>query len=263
MGLRDLCDRHAGWPAFYQVQPEHIHMYLDLGLTMLKLGEEARVRLDTFSLEGRNRKEFRNTLSKFDKLQCAFEVIPRERIPDVLPELRRISDTWLADKNTREKGFSLGFFDEHYLRRFPVAVVRVEGTIAAFANVWITGGREELSLDLMRYDASAPSGIMDYMFVQLMLWGKQEGYRWFNLGVAPLSGLENRNLAPLWHRLGSLVFRHGEHFYNFQGLRRYKAKFEPEWKPVYLACPGGLALPRVLTSTAALISGGMRGIFAK
>ena len=77
------------------------------------------------------------------------------------------------------------------------------------------------------------------------------------------AGLERRTIAPLWSRLGALVFRHGEHFYNFQGLRQYKEKFEPVWEPRYLACPGGLTLPRVLGDIAALIGRGFRGVVAK
>ena len=66
-----------------------------------------------------------------------------------------------------------------------------------------------------------------------------QGYRWFNLGMAPLSGLEAHPLAPAWHRVGNFIFRHGEHFYNFEGLRRYKAKFDPAWEPRYLVARGG------------------------
>ena len=84
-----------------------------------------------------------------------------------------------------------------------------------------------------------------------------------NLGMAPLSGLEDRTLTPLWNRLGAFVFRHGEHFYNFQGLRQYKEKFAPEWTPRYLASPGGLALPRILANVATLISGGLKGVLTK
>jgi phosphatidylglycerol lysyltransferase len=56
------------------------------------------------------------------------------------------------------------------------------------------------------------------------------------------------------------VYRHGEHFYNFQGLRQYKEKFDPVWTPRYLASPGGLALPAVLVDVAALMAGGLFGI---
>ena len=80
---------------------------------------------------------------------------------------------------------------------------------------------------------------MEYLFVGLMLWGRDEGYRRFNLGMAPLSGIQDRTLAPLWNRMGAFLYRHGEHFYNFQGLRDFKQKYDPDWQPKYLACPGG------------------------
>ena len=103
---------------------------------------------------------------------------------------------------------------------------------------------------------------MDYLFVEAMLWGQSEGYRWFSLGMAPLAGLERHRLAPGWHKLGRLVYRYGEHFYNFEGLRRYKEKFQPEWQPRYLAAPAGRALPRVLLDVTTLISGGLAGAVA-
>jgi phosphatidylglycerol lysyltransferase len=118
-------------------------------------------------------------------------------------------------------------------------------------------------MDLMRFSADAPRGVMDYLFAEMMLWGKAAGFRVFSLGMAPLSGLESHALAPLWSRVGALVYRHGEHFYNFRGLRAYKDKFGPQWEPRYLASPGGLVLPRVLTNVAALISGGLKGVLSK
>jgi phosphatidylglycerol lysyltransferase len=144
-----------------------------------------------------------------------------------------------------------------------VGLIRKNGKIVAFANLWRGAAKEELSIDLMRYLPDAPHGVMEFLFVQLMLWGKTEGYRWFNLGMAPLSGLEDRGLAPLWSRVGAYVFRHGEHFYNFQGIRRYKEKFDPEWVPKYLACPGGMVITRILANVASLISGGMKGVITK
>lgn len=97
----------------------------------------------------------------------------------------------------------------------------------------------------------------------MMLWGRDQGYDWFNLGMAPLSGMESSESAPLWHKLGHWVAHHGEHFYNFEGLRRYKEKFDPVWSPKYLICPGGLALPRILADVGGLVSGGLKGILFK
>jgi phosphatidylglycerol lysyltransferase len=148
------------------------------------------------------------------------------------------------------------------LRRCPLAVVRRNHDVLAFANLWQGADREELSIDLMRYVATAPPGIMDFLFAELMLWGRAEGYRWFNLGMAPLSGLEARPLGPLVERFGAWLYRHGEAFYNFQGLREYKQKFSPVWTARYLVSPGGLALPRILADLAALVSGGARATLA-
>jgi phosphatidylglycerol lysyltransferase len=261
--FREQCDRFDGWTVFYEVYPETLHLYLDLGLTLLKLGEEGRVSLETFSLEGSAHKGLRYTAHRFERDGCIFEIIPAEEVYNLLPEFKIISNLWLKEKNTREKGFSLGFFKEDYLKRFPAGVVRKEGRVLGFTNVWIGADKKELSIDLMRYRPDAPNGLMEYLFIQLMLWGKQEGYEWFNLGMAPLSGLEEHDLAPLWSRLGAFVFHHGEHFYNLQGLRAYKEKFDPIWKPKYLASPGGFSLPRILSNIASLISGSMKGVVAR
>ena len=256
--FRELVDRHGGLTVFYEVGTEYLPIYLDLGLSLLKLGEEARVPLTGFSLEGHARKTLRAAHRHAERDGCGFEIVPASGVAALLGELRQVSDAWLAEKAAREKGFSLGFFAPDYLRACPVAVVRRESRIVAFANLWFGAGHEELSVDLMRYRPESPPGLMDYLFVELMLWGSREGYRWFNFGMAPLAGLEDRTLAPLWHRAGAFVFRHGQHFYGFEGLRQYKQKFEPKWTPRYLACPGGLVLPEVLVSLAALVSGGPR-----
>jgi phosphatidylglycerol lysyltransferase len=192
-----------------------------------------------------------------------FEVLPPERVPGLLPELRAISDAWLREKRTREKGFSLGSFREAYVARFPVAVARRNGAIVAFANIWTARPGTEASIDLMRYTPDAPGGVMQYLFTELMLWAKGQGYQRFELGMAPFSGLERRALAPLWSRAGAFMYRHGEHFYNFQGLREYKEKFDPVWEPRFLASPGGLALPRILAHIATLIAGGIGGVVSK
>ena len=259
----EICDRYDGQPVFYQVDGQILDLYTNLGMMFLKFGEEARVSLTSFSLEGNARKGLRHSHNKLSRNNYTFRVIPIDQVPAILDSLQRISDAWLREKNTREKGFSLGSFDPAYISHCPVAVVDSPDGIAAFANLWQGSGKEELSIDLMRYLPSCPEGIMDYLFIELMLWGRQEGYQWFNLGMAPLSGLENRALAPFWSKAGALIFRHGEHFYNFRGLRQYKDKFGPEWHPKYVACRGGLALPRILTNIASLTSGSLGGIVAK
>jgi phosphatidylglycerol lysyltransferase len=261
--LREISDHHGGQTVFYQVGPERLALYVDLGLAALKIGEEARVPLAEFSLEGAARAELRQSHRRAQRDGATFEVLPPEAIEPLLPVLQRISTAWLTSKSTAEKRFSVGAFSPQYLRQFPLAVVRCGGAPAAFANLWTTGTRAELSVDLMRFGPEAPRSAMDYLFIELMLWGRAAGFRSFNLGMAPLSGLETHPLAPAWHRVGNFIFRYGEHFYNFEGLRRYKAKFDPQWEPRYLVARGGIALPRVLIDVSVLIAGGMKELFAR
>ena len=75
---------------------------------------------------------------------------------------------------------------------------------------------------------------------------------------APLSGLPRHRLASLWSRVGSFVYKRSDRFYNFEGLRAYKDKLKPDWRPKYLAFPGGLALPQILMDVTGLIASSPR-----
>lgn len=256
-------DRAGGWPVFYKIGPTLLYLYLDHGLSVAKLGEEARVSLTNFSMDGPTRRNIRRVWRKIVDEGCSFEVIPADQITPLLPELRAVSDAWLTEKQAREKGFSLGFFDEKYVREYPIGVVRKDGRIIAFGNIWLSGDHEELEIDLMRYTADAPPGIMRYVIAEMMMWGKQHGYRWFNLGMAPLSGLSSHAGAPIWNQIGVAIRGAGERFYNFQGIREFKQWFYPEWSPRFLASPGGAIRPLILANIASLISGGLDGLVKK
>ena len=128
----------------------------------------------------------------------------------------------------------------------------------AFANVLTGPGKQELSIDLMRYSRAAPEGIMDYLFVKLLKWGKEAGYETFNFGMAPLASVGELSGARLWEKLAHLLFRHGEGLYNFQGLRAYKAKFHPTWVPRYMAYPEFWEWPLAVVQVSVLIAGGWR-----
>jgi phosphatidylglycerol lysyltransferase len=261
--FKNLAEHYNGWPVFYEVGYQNLFRYIDMGMTVLKIGEDGRVNLGEFSLIGSRYKSLRYIHNRLSKEGFQFEVIPPEKVPPILSELRSVSDEWLHDKKAGEKGFSLGFFDDRYLCYFPIAVVRLQDKILAFANLWQGGGQKELSIDLMRYSNNAPHGIMDFIFCEIMFWAQSQGYKWFNLGMVPLAGLESDKAASLWGNIGTFVYRHGEHFYNFKGLRSYKDKFNPVWQPQYLVSPGGLQLPVIFANLTALIGGGLKQVISK
>lgn len=175
-------------------------------------------------------------------------------------DLRAVSDHWLGAHAGGELGFSLGRFDIAYLRRFPIAVLREgAGQVAAFANLLATPDRRLVAADLMRYDSGAPHGIMDALLAEMMLWGRAHGYVEFELGMAPLAGLEVTGPASLTRRVEALIYRWAERLYGFKGLRAYKQKFGPVWRPVFLAAAPGLGPMAALADVGRLTRGaGMR-----
>lgn len=251
--LRALSHREQGRLLLYEVTPAVLDVAIGLGLQIVKYGEEALVDLAQFTLDTPALRSIRKSERAAAKAGATFRIIPAAAVPVIMDELQAISDEWLASRHGREKGFSLGFFDRAYMSAFDMALVMVGNRPVAFANLWLTAGKEQASVDLMRHSHDAPRGSMDFLFANLMLWAKAQGYQRFTLGMVPLSGIEGRRLAPAWARAAAMVFRHGERFYGFRGLRAYKDKFAPRWEPRYLAGPQGVALLQSLRDIAKLI----------
>jgi phosphatidylglycerol lysyltransferase len=251
-------------PVFYQISISEMPRLVDMGFKLYKLGEEARVPLATFTLDGANARRLRQASNRFHQAGLKFAIWEPAQVIAEMATLRAVSAAWLAEHHAGEKGFSLGCFDPEYLKHFRCAVVAdPAGQIIAFCNILATENKAELSIDLMRHLPTAPNGVMDAMFIELMLWGQAEGYQQFNLGMAPLSGLSTHSLAPLWNKLAYRIFHRGETFYHFRGLRGYKDKFKPEWESRYIAVQSAWSLPSALLDATALIGGGLRATLSR
>lgn len=256
----EMATDHGGRAAFYHVRPVMLPLFLDCGLHLFKLGEHAHVELPGFSLRGALRANLRSGVNRGEREGLRFEVVPPEGVDALLPALREVSDAWLAQQRGGEKGFSVGRFDEDYLRRLPVAVVRREDRVIAFANLQATDAHEDAALDLMRHLPDVPPGTMDFLMAKIILHLQAEGYQRFGLGMSPMAGMAERSGAPKWQRLGRLVFEHGDRFYNFRGLRSFKDKFGPVWEARFLAAPRGLSTAFIMADVTTLIGGGAKKV---
>ncbi|PQM28797.1 GNAT family N-acetyltransferase [Sphingopyxis lindanitolerans] len=252
--LRERADAAQGRLLLYQIGARCLPHAIDLGLSIVKYGEEARVDLADFTLAGPQAKTLRHAERRAVEGGANFAILPAIAVPAHIAELKAVSDDWLRAKQQREKAFSLGSFDPAYMAHFPCAVVRMEGRIIAFANILATPNREEMSVDLMRHVAALPYGVMDFLFIRLMEHARAQGYRRFTLGIAPLAGIDGRKLAPAWARGAAFLFRHGEMLYGFGGLRSYKAKFATHWEPRYIAGPRGMAFARSMAAVHRIVS---------
>jgi phosphatidylglycerol lysyltransferase len=264
LAFRDYADRHALTPCFYEASETQLHRYHDAGMSLFKLGETAVVNIDGFTLAGKRGESLRHSANRARRDGARFQVLDQPLGEDVWAQLRTISDVWLDDRGAAEKGFSLGRYDETYLRRSPIAVIRIAERIVAFANLLPDyGSHAQMSIDLMRHRPDAPKGTMDLMFVELIQYAREQAYQYFNLGMAPLGGVGETRYARAGERAARLAFEYGNRFYNYKGLRSFKEKFHPQWRSAYLAYPVMAPLPLLLMDSAALIAGGYRRIFFK
>jgi phosphatidylglycerol lysyltransferase len=198
-----------------------------------------------------------------ERAGAGFEIPEHPLSEALLQELQFVSDAWLKSKRTAEKGFSLGRFDRDYLQRSPLAVVRQQGQVVAFASLMPAyGSRRQLAVDLMRSLPTAPKGSMDFMFARLIEYARDQGYEYFDMGVAPLSNVGRSPYARIPEKAARLAFEHGNRFYSYKGLRSYKSKYDPQWHGVYLAYRPRSPLPALLLDMAALIAGGYRRLLS-
>lgn len=259
----DECTNRGYGPVFYQVGEQYLDYYVDLGLALYKLGEEARIGLPNFDPEKSIHNKVWSGYKDLEQRDYSFDVIPKESVGSYMSELKAISDVSLAAQNKMERGFSIGYFDKGYLSQFPIAIVQDGDKPLAFANILQSANRYELTTDLLRYRPESPAGIIDYMLIHTMLWGKQEGFEWFDLGMAPLSGMDEHDFSPGWNKLADFVYTYGENIYGFKKVRRYKSQFNPVWDPKFLVGPGGWSLPRVLSNLTNIVSGGFDSVMSK
>ena len=250
-------------PLFYQISTAWIPLLHDRGYHLFKLGEEAIVPLHQVTLDGHAGKLTRQVLRRAERDRLVFRVIEPYETERRIEDLRAISDHWLQAKGVVERQFSIGYFDASYISRCRCGIVETAdgARLLAFANLLEGPRRAELSVDLMRYLTDGPS-TMDFLLTSIMLYGKQAGFRTFNLGMAPLAAVGEHRGAHERERLASLIFRRGEHWYNFQGIRHYKEKFDPDWVPRYLAYEAAWEWPVALANVSALIAGGWKATVA-
>jgi phosphatidylglycerol lysyltransferase len=256
LGYQQFCAENDWYPAFYQTLPDHLELYQSLQFRVIKIGEEAVINLNTFSLAGKAGQNFRTVLNKFSKqgISTQFYAPP---IPDaLLKELRGISDSWLQHMHGAEKRFSLGWFEADYLRSCAIAVVlTAEGQPIAFANVVPEYQKNGVAVDLMRYRSNAEKGTMDFLLISLFQQFQTQGYERFNLGLSALSGVGQQDDASRLEKGLHYLYYHLDRFYRFQGIHAYKEKFHPIWEPRYLVFPRLIALPEVVVALVRADSG--------
>ncbi len=242
----EFCQENDWGLAFYQTLPDLLLVYERLGLKKLKIGDDAIVDLTQFNLEGKAMKKFRHRINQMEKSGIQIRLYEPPISEEVLGQVKEVSDEWLQIPGRRERQFTLGVFDPHYIRSTPLfTAADQDGKILAFVNIIPSYRRGEATVDLMRHRIDAPNGIMDYLFVKLFLYLREKGFGRFNLGMAPMAGFQEREEASREERAVHYFFQRLNFLFSYTGLRQYKAKFASFWEPRYVIYRNVLDLPRL------------------
>ena len=254
--FQQFCQRNDWYPAFYQTLPDDIDLYRALGFKVIKIGVEGIVDLQTFTLQGKAGKNLRTPLNRMTKMGYEVKFYQPPIADDLLRRLKPVSDEWLQMVQGSEKQFSLGWFDEAYLRESEMAVVHSpQGEIVAFANLLPEYQLNEITNDMMRYRRAIENGMMDFLFISMFQHCKERGYDSFNIGLSVLTGVGDTEESRRLEKVLRYLHQHLSRFYNFQGLHAYKEKFHPRWEPRYMVYPSLTALPDVVVALVRADSG--------
>lgn len=252
--FRVMADIHGWRSVFLHVPPESASLYGSNGFELLKIGENAIVNCDTFVHQTSQNKNFRNISNRFKNKHLATVTIAHPpHSSHFIQELSRISEEWLDRNGRKEHTFAMGYFDRYYLNNSRIACLKDQsGQIFGFVTLQPNFSRSQASVDLIRTASTAPSNSLDYILMTLISQAYEEGYRTFDLGLAPLAGLED-STSPEGLILHS-IYAYTTRWFAFSGLRRFKDKFAPEWQPSYLAYSGSrTALPSIAVSLSKLL----------
>jgi phosphatidylglycerol lysyltransferase len=234
---------------FYRVPETSLPIYQLLGKKKLFLGQEGVVDLSTFSLEGGNKKSLRNALNKIKEKELKVNVHVPPIKDGLLQKLKSVSDEWLDDTSRDEIVFSQGMFVWDELKSQTIITVEnAEEKIIAFLNIIPDFVKGEGTYDLIRKTKDAPNGIMDFILIELFKYLKSQNYSSVNLGLAPMSGIDDPQTFP--EKSMKYAYEKIKAFSHYKGLRDFKEKFSPRWQNAYLIYSHDydlLQVPSVLT----------------
>jgi phosphatidylglycerol lysyltransferase len=244
--FQNFC-KHNDWlVCFYQTLPDNLEAYQKEGLKYFKIGQEANVDLQSFTLEGSDMKPLRNIVSKMERSGYTCQLSEPPHSAALLDALELISSEWLKEHKSKEMKYSLGWFDRDYLNTTPIITLfDVEKNPVAFVNLVDEYQKHGMAVDLMRHKTDRPSGTMDYLFVTMLKQAQIWQYKTFNLGLSGLVGVGESADDPVIERAMHFIYSNVSTTYNFRGLHNFKQKFNPDWSPRYLVYPDITSLPTI------------------
>ena len=242
----EFCHQQDWTIVFWQVRNDLADLYRSLGLHLLKIGEDAIINTQAFTLKGGAMANVRSSAKRAEKdgLRIVFY---RGQVQDSeqLVQVEQISQRWLAQKGGSEMGFSMGQFDPRGdPQQVTALAVDNNNRVHAFVTFVPIYGRKGWGLDLLRRSEQSAPGTMELLLARSIEYLKSYGAEMVSLGLAPLSNANNEDISFLDSSIDFLTHRFGN-LSKSQSLFNFKKKFQPTWESRYLVFSHTLTLPKI------------------
>lgn len=241
-----------GWNlCCYEAGDRHLETYAALGLRALKIGEDAWIDVQRFTLQGRRIADVRHAVAKIERDGLQFQILD-PALPDGQAgwwaQMQHLAAT--ARRRSWQLQFSVGRLPAQPDRDARYALALGADGIVYGVCAWLPlPAINGWALDTMLRHPCAPNGTMEYLIAQSLLWLQRHGAAWASLGVAPLAdaAIDSADERSLLQRGVRFLYHHPKlnELYRYQSLFFFKRKFVPQWRSVYLVYDSRLALPRI------------------
>lgn len=251
----EFCTANGWTPCFYSVSESVRAETAALGWQELHVAEETVLPLGELVFSGKKFQDVRTALNNAQKLGVRAEWIsfPTASLA-VRAQIAAISEEWVADKDIPEMGFTLGSLAEVDDPEVRCLVALDAGNVVQGITSWLPVYRDGVvvgwTLDFMRRRGDGFKPCMEFLIASAALLVQAEGGQFLSLSGAPLARV-NRDLGgvvmrdSMMQRLLEVLGRNLEPVYGFRSLLAFKAKFQPEHVPLYMAYPDAAALPMI------------------
>jgi lysyl-tRNA synthetase class 2 len=243
--LRRIARAHGWRLAVVGASGEHLDRYRALGLKPVPIGEEAVLRPQEFSLEGRAIRKVRQSVSRLRKAGYSFRVVRADEVaPAAEAELEAVSASWLGGE--AERGFSMAIDDLHVPGTVLALAEDPAGRVGGFLHLAPSPAGGGWSLSAMRRRPDAPNGLTEFLVVETLAWAREAGARELSLNFCALTDflVPERVTTPV-RRLVRRMLLLADNVFQLERLYSFNRKFFPEWRRRYICVERLTDLPAV------------------
>jgi lysylphosphatidylglycerol synthetase-like protein (DUF2156 family) len=227
--------RAHGWRlAVVGASEHHLPRYRALGLKPIPMGEEAVLRPEEFSLEGRAIRKVRQSVTRLQKAGYTFRVVAADDVsPELEEELAGVSAAWRGDQP--ERGFSMTIDDLHVPGTVLAIAADEHGTIGGFLHLAPSPAGGGWSLSTMRRRPDSPNGLTEFLIVETVEWARAEGASELSLNFCAFTDVISPERATsIPKRLARRILLLADNVFQLERLYSFNRKFFPEWRRRYV-----------------------------